>query len=87
MADLSAAKARQILHDGTVHGKPITDQQRKYFGAVAGGSANKAMEKGQYTRRWKDSNGKWNYEYNSAHAAMRSAVMKLTPGKVYSRVR
>lgn len=34
---LSAKKARKILHDGTVHGKPITEQQRKYFGAVANG--------------------------------------------------
>lgn len=34
---LSAKKARQILHDGTVHGKPITEKQRKYFGAVASG--------------------------------------------------
>jgi hypothetical protein len=38
-AELSPQKARQILHDGTVGGKPITDQQRKYFGAVASGSA------------------------------------------------
>lgn len=42
--DLTPQKARQILHDGTVHGKPITDQQRKYFGAVASGSAQKSMD-------------------------------------------
>lgn len=35
-ADISPEKARQILHDGTVHGKPITDQQRKFFGAIGG---------------------------------------------------
>jgi len=37
---LSAKKARTILHDGTVHGKPITEKQRKYFGAVASGYAD-----------------------------------------------
>ena len=35
--NVSARKARQILHDGTIHGKPITEQQRKYFGAIASG--------------------------------------------------
>jgi len=34
--DISPEKARQILHDGEVHGKPITEQQRKYFGAIGG---------------------------------------------------
>ena len=34
---LSAAKAREILHDGTVHGHPITERQRRFFGWVAGG--------------------------------------------------
>ena len=29
----SPAKARKILHDGKVHGKPLTAQQRKFFGA------------------------------------------------------
>lgn len=32
---LSANKAAEILHDGTVHGKPITDKQRRYFGYVS----------------------------------------------------
>ena len=35
-ANISPEKARQILHDGTVHGKPITEQQRKFFGAIGG---------------------------------------------------
>jgi len=30
--DLSSEKAREILHDGTVHGHPITDKQRRFFG-------------------------------------------------------
>jgi hypothetical protein len=35
-ASVSPTKARQILHDGEVHGKPLTDQQRKFFGAIGG---------------------------------------------------
>lgn len=41
---LTPAKARQILHDGEANGKPITEKQRRYFGAVASGYAKK--EKG-----------------------------------------
>lgn len=32
---ISKAKAREILHDGTVHGNPITEKQRRFFGAMA----------------------------------------------------
>ena len=35
---LSAAKAKRILEDGYVKGKPLTAKQKKYFGAVAGGA-------------------------------------------------
>lgn len=35
---LTSNKAKEILHDKTVHGHPITDQQRKFFGAIAGGA-------------------------------------------------
>jgi len=34
----SPAKAREILRDGTVHGKPLTAKQRRFMGAVAGKS-------------------------------------------------
>jgi hypothetical protein len=33
---ISPAKAKKILEDGTVHGKPLTKKQRKMFGAAAG---------------------------------------------------
>lgn len=33
--EVSAAKAKEILHDGTVHGKPLTSKQRKFFGAMS----------------------------------------------------
>jgi hypothetical protein len=32
---LTAKKAREILHDKSVHGKPLTDKQRKYFGYIS----------------------------------------------------
>jgi hypothetical protein len=41
-ANVTPEKARKILHDKKVHGKTLTEQQRKYFGAVASGTARKA---------------------------------------------
>lgn len=38
----SAAKARTILHDGTVHGQPLTDKQRRFMGARASGKPSKS---------------------------------------------
>ena len=35
----SAAKAREILHDGTVRGNPLTSRQRRFMGAAAGGTS------------------------------------------------
>ncbi|MEI6186870.1 MAG: hypothetical protein WCP46_00010 [Alphaproteobacteria bacterium] len=32
---ISPEKAKQILHDGTIRGKRITNKQRKYFGAMS----------------------------------------------------
>jgi len=34
---LTKRKAAEILSDGSVRGEPITDKQRRYFGAVATG--------------------------------------------------
>lgn len=36
---LTRAKAREILHDKTAHGHPLTEKQRRYMGAVASGYA------------------------------------------------
>lgn len=41
---LTPQKARIILHEGMAHGKPLSERQRKYMGAVASGYAKK--EKG-----------------------------------------
>lgn len=37
---ISAKKAKEILHDGTVHGQPITDKQRRFFGAMSNKKAD-----------------------------------------------
>lgn len=34
---MSPAKARKILKDGKVHGKPLTAKQRRFFGAISSG--------------------------------------------------
>ena len=34
---LSKVKAKEMLRDGTVHGKPLTKGQKGYFGVVASG--------------------------------------------------
>ena len=38
---LSKGKAKEILHDGTVRGRAITDRQRRFMGAVASGRSRK----------------------------------------------
>ena len=53
---LSAAKAKRILQDGYVKGKPLTAKQKKYFGAIASGATplkaidGADVEKAQYGR-------------------------------------
>ena len=37
----SKAKARKILHDGSVRGKRLSKKQRGLFGAIASGKARK----------------------------------------------
>ena len=34
---LTIAKAKEMLRDGSVHGQPLTDKQKRYFGWIAGG--------------------------------------------------
>ena len=42
---ISADQAAQILKDGEVRGKPITDKQRKYFGAMSNQKKKKGLLK------------------------------------------
>lgn len=41
MSQPSQSKAKEILRDGTVHGKSLTDKQRKFMGWIAGGAKAK----------------------------------------------
>lgn len=43
---LTQEKAKIILHDETIRGKKITDQQRKFFGAISNGEEIKDYENG-----------------------------------------
>jgi hypothetical protein len=43
---LTSTKAKKILHDKEVHGHPLTEQQRKFFGAIAGGAKPYKVESG-----------------------------------------
>lgn len=43
---LTQEKAKIILHDETIRGKKITDQQRKFFGAISNGEEIKGYENG-----------------------------------------
>ena len=38
---LTPNKAREILHDGTAQGHPLTDKQRRFFGAMSKGNTIK----------------------------------------------
>lgn len=38
---LSAAKAKKMLHDNSAQGHPLTGAQKRYFGAVAGGTRSR----------------------------------------------
>jgi len=46
--DLSRDKARTILDDQTVRGRPLTDKQRRFFGAIASGSLLKRRPKRRF---------------------------------------
>ena len=37
-APVTPAKAREILRDGTVHGRSLTTRQKAFFGRIAGGA-------------------------------------------------
>lgn len=41
----SKDKAAEILHDGTVRGKPITSKQRGLMGIIAGGGVPKKVKR------------------------------------------
>ena len=51
---LSAAKAKKILTDGYVKGKPLTAKQKKYFGAIASGATPLKAINGGWLDKYQD---------------------------------
>lgn len=54
---LTSAKAKKILHDKSVHGHPLTEQQRKFFGAIAGGAEPYKAEGGAWLDKYEAQDG------------------------------
>ena len=46
-SNVSKAKAKKILHEGQVRGHPLTEKQRGFFGARAGGAPVKGRQRGK----------------------------------------
>ena len=51
---LTSEKAKEILRDKSVHGKPLTEKQRKFFGAIAGGAKPYKAEDGGWLDRYEE---------------------------------
>jgi len=49
---LTSAKAKEILRDKSVHGNPLTEKQRKFFGAIAGGAKPYKAEDGGWLDKY-----------------------------------
>lgn len=80
---LTQAKARKILHDKSVHGHPLTEKQRKFFGAIAGGAKPYKAESGGWLDKYEQGgmvlNQKKNDNYGKKPNANNSDV-NLPPG-------
>ena len=51
---LTPGKAKKMLEDGTVHGRALTDKQKKYFGAIAGGATPMKKINGGWLDKYQD---------------------------------
>lgn len=49
---LTSSKAKKILHDKSVHGNPLTEKQRRFFGAIAGGAKPYKAEEGGWLDKY-----------------------------------
>lgn len=47
---LTSKKARKMLKDGMAQGKPLTDKQKRYFGALAAGKEDKIRKRARMKR-------------------------------------
>jgi len=76
---LTSNKAKEILHDKSVHGHPLTDKQRRFFGAIAGGA--KPYENGgwldKYDQEECDSckKAQLGYKFGKSEDEVRKAVL------------
>ena len=81
---LTSSKAKEILHDKSVHGHPLTDKQRKFFGAIAGGA--KPYASGGWLDKYNDG-GPIQENYNDAQASVGPNFVGMgndTTGRNYS---
>jgi len=51
---LTAAKAKKILEDGFIQGKALTEKQKKFFGAIAGGATPLKKLNGGWLDKFQD---------------------------------
>ena len=65
---LSAAKAKRILEDGKVRGKALTEKQKKFFGAVAGGATPLKKLNGGWLEKF--DNGGVQPNYNDSNVSL-----------------
>ena len=47
---ITPKKARKMLKDGTAQGKSLTDKQKRYFGAIAGGKEDNVRKRARMER-------------------------------------
>ena len=50
MAKVSRKKAKEILRDGTAHGRKLTKAQKRYFGLIAGGGTPRKGKKRKHSK-------------------------------------
>ena len=65
---LSATKAKKILEDGKVRGKALTEKQKKFFGAVAGGATPLKKLNGGWLEKF--DNGGVQPNYNDSNVSL-----------------
>lgn len=76
---LTSMKAKEILKDGTVHGKALTDKQKRYMGWIAGGGKPGMYKGGEVDGYAKGGKTKKTPKMSDADKARMEELKKLTP--------
>jgi hypothetical protein len=76
---LTAGKAKKMLEDGTVHGRALTDKQKKYFGAIAGGATPMKKINGGWLDKYQDGGDTVMYGTPEYEAAYKEGRFKDVP--------